>query len=102
VSATAEVLDLLRGFVPAGAAHYVDPSGAVSVGATAGVAGGFVNLDPGLYAFQLHFAGTACSASAAIAGDAPSEPAQSTATFYVDIRAGYVLAPILATCGTNP
>jgi hypothetical protein len=103
VTATAMVLDLLQGFVPAPAPRYLNSSGAVASWAAVGSAGGFVNLTPGLYMFNFDFRGATCAPSAGIAGYARAGStggSPGTVAFYVTVRGGYVLAPIEVSCGS--
>jgi hypothetical protein len=100
VSATAMILDILRGYVSApGQTIYLDASGSPITGAVAGSAGAFVNMAPGLYALQFAFP-SACATNAQVTDFEPphSSTGPGKAVFYAIVRGGYVLAPITVSC----
>jgi hypothetical protein len=81
---------------------YVDAIGSPAVGATAGTAGGFVNVPSGLYVVQFH-AATTCVAAPYSYGEATSGPPSGQPTdvaVVVPVFPGYVSAPVVAYCAS--
>lgn len=101
VSATATVLDPLFGFNnPALPPVYVDESGSVTAGASAGTAGGFANLTPGLYGLRFDF-GAPCTAVAGMnhyTMNSTQGLKSGEAILYVVVRGGYVQVPVDVGC----
>jgi len=110
VTATSTLLDYFTGFNgPAVPAVYGDENGSAVPGATAGTAGAFVNLNPGMYALRFEFSnalaasgqasltGAACAAGLGMPGSSAGLTSGSS-VLYAVVRAGYVMAPIVVSC----
>jgi hypothetical protein len=103
VSVTGREFDLGSLFGgPQVAPVYADQSGVPESWATAGVQGGFVNLPQGNYV--LHFACASANDEADVSAyyGGSIRPAMGQTDLYVPVRAGYVFAPVVVSCGARP
>jgi hypothetical protein len=99
VSVTATAFGLLTAFDgPSEKPRYLGRDGATAVGATAGTAGGFVNVPSGLYVVRFDGPSTTCTANTGLYG----YPVTGSQAINVPVLAGYVSAPVGMSCASAP
>jgi hypothetical protein len=83
-------------------ATYVDSNGSPATGATAGTQGRFVNVPPGLYVLRFSQASAACAPMSLYGWPmtAYEDPSSGEAAVVVPVIAGYVTAPVAASCAS--
>src|SRR5580700_291719 len=79
-------------------AIYVDSDGSPAAGATSGTQGLFVNLPPGLYSLHFSQASVTCAPLGLYGWPMTMYQSAGEATVVVPVMAGYVTAPVAASC----
>jgi hypothetical protein len=101
VSVTSTVFGILSGFANTSeGARYLDGNGALVPGATAGSAGGFVNVHSGFYVLRFDAAAGKCTASSGLYGYPVT--GSPDALIEVPVVAGYVSASVGMSCTAGP
>ncbi|MGO9834101.1 MAG: carboxypeptidase-like regulatory domain-containing protein [Polyangiaceae bacterium] len=79
-------------------AIYLDSAGSPDVGATSGTEGRFVNVPPGLYSLHFNQASATCAPLSLYGWPMTAYQSAGEASVVVPVMAGYVTAPVAASC----